>query len=172
MHSEYIVNASSKQNYKAMRPQSNKATKPHPTGLRYSVFPSKPAKLAKRRVSGWVMKKLQKGAWPQKLIKQAKAARACFRRFFAAPTPSAALAHHLGKFPRAQSKQTIYASSPERKSQPANGASSPRARRPASHLYKVPKSAKLTHQLQPTCSQAPRERHRLFTGRLVAQFSL
>ena len=34
------------------------------------------------------MKKSQKGAWPQKLVKQAKAARACFRRFFAAHTPS------------------------------------------------------------------------------------
>ena len=54
----------------------------------------------RRRVSGWVMKKLQKGAWPQKLVKQAKAARACFRRFFAAPTPSAALASQLGKLPK------------------------------------------------------------------------
>ena len=53
----------------------------------------------RRRVSGWVLKKLQKGAWPQKPVKQAKAARAGFRRFFAAPTPSAALAHQLGKFP-------------------------------------------------------------------------
>ena len=34
------------------------------------------------------MKKLQKGAWPQKLVSPAKAARACFRRFFAAHTPS------------------------------------------------------------------------------------
>ena len=34
------------------------------------------------------MKKLQKGAWPQKPVKQAIAARACFRRFFAAHTPS------------------------------------------------------------------------------------
>ena len=56
--------------------------------------------IRRRRVSGWVMKKLQKGAWPQKPVKQAKAARACFRRFFAAPTPSAALASQLGKFPR------------------------------------------------------------------------
>ena len=56
--------------------------------------------IRRRRVSGWVMKKLQKGAWPQKPVKQAKAARACFRRFFAAPTPSAALASQLGKFPK------------------------------------------------------------------------
>ena len=52
----------------------------------------------RRRVSGWVLKKLQKGAWPQKLVKQAKAARACFRRFFAAPTPSAAFANQPCKF--------------------------------------------------------------------------
>ena len=39
------------------------------------------------------MKKLQKGAWLQKLVLPAKAARACFRRFFAAHTPSPKPAH-------------------------------------------------------------------------------
>ena len=73
---------------------------PRACGIRYPVFRSEPANIARRRVSGWVLKKLQKGAWPQKPVKQAKAARACFRRFFAAPTPSAALAHQLGKFPQ------------------------------------------------------------------------
>ena len=48
------------------------------------------------------MKKLQKGAWPQKPVKQAKAARACFRKFFAAPTPSAALANQLCKLPQSE----------------------------------------------------------------------
>ena len=58
----------------------------------------------RRRVSGWVLKKLQKGAWPQKPVKPAKVARACFRRFFAAPTPSAALASHLCKFPQSETR--------------------------------------------------------------------
>ena len=75
----------------------------------------------RRRVSGWVLKKSQKGAWPQKPVKQAKAARACFRRFFAAPTPSAALAHHLGEHP-------------------------PNVAR-ASQRCRLPQNAKLTHQL-------------------------
>ena len=75
---------------------------PRVCGIRYPVFRSEPANIAKRRVSGWVMKKSQKGAWPQKPVKQAKAARACFRRFFAAPTPSAALASQPCKLPHSE----------------------------------------------------------------------
>ena len=115
----------------------SKATRLRTAGLRYSVsgVHKRTSQACRRRVSGWVMKKLQKGAWPQKLVKQAKAARACFRRFFAAPTPSAALAHQLGKFP-----------------QPANDASSPRARKLANHLCKFPER----NGSQPTV-QAPQQ---------------
>ena len=35
---------------------------PRACGIRYPVFRSEPANIAKRRVSGWVLKKLQKGA--------------------------------------------------------------------------------------------------------------
>ena len=109
MHSEYKLKA------------KLQACTPRACGIRYPVFRSEPANIAKRRVSGWVMKKLQKGAWPQKPVLPAKAARACFRRFFAAPTPSAALASQLGKFPS--------------------------ARKLASQRCKFPQSVNLAHQL-------------------------
>ena len=62
-------------------------------GVRSSVFKGAPAKPCKLWGSGCAMEKLQKGAWPQKPVSPAKAARACFRRFFAAHTPSPKPAH-------------------------------------------------------------------------------
>ena len=61
--------------------------------IRSSVFKGAPAKPCKLWGSGCAMEKSQKGAWPQKPVLPAKAARACFRRFFAAHTPSPKPAH-------------------------------------------------------------------------------
>ena len=117
-----IVNTSSKQSYKATH-----------HGLAVSGIHKRISQACRRRVSGWVMKKSQKGAWPQKLVLPAKAARACFRRFFAASTPSAALASQLGKFPKAKRQPATCASSPKRNiSQPP---------------VQVPQSETLAHQL-------------------------
>ena len=120
---------------------------------------------------------MQKGAWPQKPVKPAKAARACFRRFFAAPTPSAALANHPGKFPKTQHEPTNCASSPKRESQPASCASSLRSnasppswnaspnpspiKQPESQVFKPPESRT---RLQPACSLTLSVLHRKFTG--------
>ena len=130
----------------------------------------------RRRVSGWVMKKSQKGAWPQKLVLPAKAARACFRRFFAAPTPSAALASQLGKFPQSE-KTSQLDKFPRAKRQPATRASSPRSnaspptwnaspslsptKQPESQVFKPPESRT---RPQPICSLTLQVLHRKFTG--------
>ena len=100
----------------------------------------------RRRVSGWVLKKLQKGAWPQKLVKQAKAARACFRRFFAASTPSAALASQRGKLPQSKTLASQLCKFPRAKRQPADRASSLECN-PSPSTVQIPPSATLARQL-------------------------
>ena len=114
-------------------------------GFAVSGIHKRISQACRRRVSGWVLKKLQKGAWPQKPVLPAKAARACFRRFFAVPTPSAALAHQLGKFPSKQPQPANSASSPaSNPSQPTRQV--PQQATPASQLGKFPKSTTLAHQ--------------------------
>ena len=144
---ECIVNTSSKQSYKATRLRT--------TGLRYSVsgIHKRISQLRRRRVSGWVMKKLQKGAWPQKLVLPAKAARACFRRFFAAPTPSAALASQLGKFPRAKRQPATRASSPRSNASPPTWNASPSlspTKQPESQVFQIARiKSQATTRMQP-----------------------
>ncbi len=93
----------------------------------------------RRRVSGWVMKKLQKGAWPQKPVQPTKAARACFRRFFAAPTPSAALASQLGKLPQSEKVSQPPARVPQSETSASQPCKFPRARKLAITLANIPK---------------------------------
>ena len=85
------------------------------------------------------MKKSQKGAWPQKPVKQAKAARACFRRFFAAPTPSAALASQLGKLPQSEKVSQPPARVPQSETSASQPCKFPRARKLAITLANIPK---------------------------------
>ena len=91
-------------------------------GLHSSVFKGAPAKPCKLWGSGCAMKKSQKGAWPQKPVFPAKAARACFRRFFAAHTPSPEPAHQVRASPKPKTHPT---SSPAAKSQATTLAHNP-----------------------------------------------
>ena len=130
MHSEYKLKA---------KPQT---CAPRVCGIRQHANNTR-----RRRVSGWVMKKLQKGAWPQKPVLPAKAARACFRRFFAAPTPSAALASQLCKFPRAKRQPATCASSPERNTSHQIGMHPPTPYPTFSKIYPA-RRAKCDHALR------------------------
>ena len=122
-------------------------------GIHSSVFKGPPAKPCKLWGSGCAMKKLQKGAWPQKPVLPAKAARACFRRFFAAPTPSAALASQLGKFPRAKRQPATRASSPRSNASPPTWNASPSlspTKQPESQVFQIARiKSQATTRMQP-----------------------
>ena len=78
------------------------------------------------------MKKSQKGAWPQKLVLPTKAARACFRRFFAAHTPSPKHANQARPKPAHQARpKPAHQARPK----PAHQAS-PKPVNPANQLLK------------------------------------